>query len=225
MELTELTVPLVPHKDIKTPKEPGVVHLKLLFRPGFLLRSRKSTSTFSAAGRVGTGLVGGVVGGVGGGVGAVAHVGGGAVKGVAGGVGTVGKGVFGGIKRVVPGGHGRRASNGDIVTPGVAANESAASPAELQGLGLPVPPSESGAGPSPPSSAGISTVGSLTITVDSLNGAGDVSEKKAIVVKSGSKTLKETKAHSGDVLDVIPYSENIVVKTGDGPFDLSFSVV
>lgn len=226
MELTELTLPIVPHKDIKTPKEQGYVTVKLLFRPGFLVRSRKSTSTFSAVGNGLQGVAKGGIGAVGAVGGGAVHLGGGAVKGV-GSVGKgVGKGVGGVFKRVGGGGgggaQGRRASNGDLVIPGTAAEPASAN--ELQGLGLPI--AAGSAGSSPPASAGLgSTAGTLTITIDSLQGAGDADEKKFIVVKSGAKTLKETKAHQGDVLDSIPYGETAVVKTTDGPTELSFSVV
>lgn len=80
--------------------EHGVVHLKLTFRPGFITRSRQTTSTFTGIGRVATGLGGTVLStGAGVGIGAVkgvGHVGGGVIKGV-GGVGRLG---FTGIRKV-----------------------------------------------------------------------------------------------------------------------------
>lgn len=92
---SEVTVPLSSAKL----GDKGQVHLRMLFTPEIITRTRKATSTFSTAGRaatqIGTAPVAlgkGVVGGVG-----IAG------KGVIGGVGGVGKGVkgiFGGKKSV-----------------------------------------------------------------------------------------------------------------------------
>ena len=93
---SRISVPLLTSKH----GQKGTVNLSLLFTPQIVAKSRKSTSTFSTAGRavtqvgaaplnVGKGVVGGV---------------GAAGKGVVGGVGAVGKGVkgvFGGRKKSV----------------------------------------------------------------------------------------------------------------------------
>lgn len=93
---SHLSVPLITTKY----GQKGIVNIALLFTPQIVAKSRKSTSTFSTAGRavtqvgaapinVGKGVVGGV---------------GAAGKGVVGGVGAVGKGVkgvFGGRKKSV----------------------------------------------------------------------------------------------------------------------------
>lgn len=93
---SQISVPLVTSKH----GQKGSVSVALLFTPQIVARSRKSTSTFSTAGRavtqvgaapliVGKGVVGGV---------------GAAGKGVIGGVGSVGKGVkgvFGGRKKSI----------------------------------------------------------------------------------------------------------------------------
>lgn len=59
---SNLELPLTPllPPDKKGSKEPGVVRLKITFKPAFLVRTRQATSTFGGAGRVGTSLAGGV---------------------------------------------------------------------------------------------------------------------------------------------------------------------
>lgn len=121
-QAVERVIPLQDFRDASKPA--GEIRIRMVFTPQFLHRSRKATSTFSAAGRIGSTLGGGVVN-VGGGVlqagefvgkagvgavgtvgkagfdavGSVGKVGAGAVGtvGKAGihGVGSVGKGVFG----------------------------------------------------------------------------------------------------------------------------------
>lgn len=141
------------------------------------------------------------------------------------GVGVVGKGaakgvggVLGGVKKVLPGGGGSHNRHASLVSQ----EESPASLAAYDSQGLPISPNPNGA---PGSPSGISTVGSLSVTVLQLVGAGDVSEKKFVTVKSGGKTVKETKSHHGDVLDSIPYNETAVIKTGETPVDLEFAVL
>lgn len=228
MERTELNLPLIPHRDVKAPKETAIVHLRVLFRPGFLVRTRKSTSTFSNAG----GAVLGGVGALGSGVGAVGsagirgagavgggviHAGGAVGKGALGGVSQVGKGVGGIFKK---GNHTRRASQSDVANSPVAASSLTPLDGEVEVLAQSSPMTNSGQ-VTPPSQT--SQVGTLSISINSLEGS-DHEDSKCVIVKSGSKVLKETKAHKGDVMS-IQYNETAVVKTQEGPMDLSFSVV
>ncbi|SCV70224.1 BQ2448_1618 [Microbotryum intermedium] len=226
LELTEVNVPLY---DTKTKKQQGTVHIKLMFRPGFLARSRKSTSTFSSAGRVATSLGGGVAQAGGAVVGGVGTVGKGAVsgvgvvgKGAVTGVGAVGKGVFGGIRKVVPGSgqsgaYQRTSSYGNGITEVDFATEGVA---PLPDPGVANSELQSSGGPSAESQ-----VGSLTVTVTSLTGAGEPGEKKLVVVKAGSRQIKETKAHHGEGgADLIKFDESATVKT-DGPQLLEFTAL
>ncbi|KAM0750754.1 tricalbin [Meredithblackwellia eburnea MCA 4105] len=128
MEQMAVTIPLQHIGGKPNKNGPPSLRLKLTFQPAFVVRTRQATSTFGAAGRVGTTLAGGVgniAGGVGhiaGGVGHIAGSGVGAVGsgiiGVGGagvkGVGAVGKGMFGGLKKVgtIGGGHSRKESLG-----------------------------------------------------------------------------------------------------------------
>lgn len=78
-EQMELSVPLTPIEG-KAGKEPGVIRIKMTFKPAFLVRTRQATSTFGGGGRVATHLAGGVVGGVGAVGGGLLGVGGAGVK-------------------------------------------------------------------------------------------------------------------------------------------------
>lgn len=225
MDLADLHLPIIPHKDAKVGKEQPVVHVRLLFRPAFLLRSRKSTSTFSAVGRVGTGVVGGV-GAVGGGLVQVGGVvGKGAVQGVgtvgkgaAHGVGAVGKGVFGGIRRVTGSGPQARqvsltsASDDTTPVPTIHATE------ELEVL------DDATGAATPTQNAVIVTHGTLSITVESLSDVDDPSEKTFVAIRRDSKVVKETKAHHSDTNPIL-FGETAVIKVGDGPVDLAFTVM
>lgn len=144
-------------------------------------------------------------------------------------VGNSGKGVGGIFKK---NSHARRSSQSDmaaapLTAAGIAPIESANSN-ELEMLADPA----SAAAASPRAGAiasgnvtpPTSTVGTLQIGILALEGTTEHDESKSVVVRSGSKTIKETKAHKGDVMS-IQYGETAVVKTGDGPFELSFSVV
>ncbi|KDE05686.1 hypothetical protein MVLG_03920 [Microbotryum lychnidis-dioicae p1A1 Lamole] len=231
LELTEHTVSLY---DVKTKKQQGMVHVKLMFRPGFLARSRKSTSTFSSAGRVATSIGGGVAHAGGAVVGGVGVIGKGAVsgvgvvgKGAATGVGAVGKGVFGGIRKVVPGGGGhnnsyqRTSSFGNSSIAEIDfANEAAAAGLSDPAVGNSALMSSVGT----PSGA-TSQVGSLTVTITSLSGASEPREKQVVVVKAGNRQIKETKAHHAEGgQDSINFDESTTVKT-DGPMTLEFTAL
>ncbi|GAA5961362.1 hypothetical protein JCM21900_006679 [Sporobolomyces salmonicolor] len=236
MEPKELSVDL---KDTKTNASAGTVRLRLLHRPGFLIRSRHATSTFSG-GRVGT-VLGGVGGGVlavGGGVGGAGMAVG---KSLGHGVTGVGKGAFKGIRKIeglVPGGN--RTStvrNGDLTpvpsTDGVEPSGVAVS--TISAAGSPVqPPAErlnnaNGSGLAtamrvPATSDGV-TGASVVITVGQLSGLGEGGEKKAVHVKlNGGKTLLSTHHHKG-AGDAIDFNETISVKAAEGPMELSFAVV
>lgn len=230
MERADLTLPIVPHKDTKVGKEPPVIHIRVLFRPAFLIRSRKATSTFSAVGRVGTGVIGGV-GAVGGGI---AHAGGavgkGAVhgvgtvgKGAAQGVGTVGRGVFGGIRKVTGGGsHARQVSVNSTTGEVLPSLEEA--PMSAEELEVIASSSSAPDARQDHAAASISSPGTLSITVDGFSHGEDMSDKKFVVIKNGSKVVKETKAHQGEG-DQIRFGDTAVVKTGETALDLSLSVV
>lgn len=227
--MSDVHLPIIPHRDAKaSSKEEPVVHLRFLFRPAFLIRSRKSTSTFSAVGRVGTGMIGGV-GAVGGAVGKGAVHGVGSVgkgvgsvgKGAAHGVGTVGKGVFGGIRRATGGkGHARQASIASIhgEMPPSAGTQT---PDELE-----VEVLDSATGTSTPTQHSVSVAGSgfVSVTVESLSNLDDPGEKTLVAIRHGAKTIKETKAHRSDSGSLL-FGEMTTFKTTDGVLDLSFTVL
>lgn len=93
-QAVERVVPLQDFRDAS--KAAGEIRIRMVFTPQFLHRSRKATSTFSAAGRIGSTLGGGVVN-VGGGVLQAGEFVG---KAGVGAVGTVGKAGFGAVENV-----------------------------------------------------------------------------------------------------------------------------
>ncbi|BGO92542.1 hypothetical protein NBRC10512_000461 [Rhodotorula toruloides] len=243
-EPAERTVQLYDFKN--TSQTAGTIRIRMVFQPGFIYRSRKATSTFSA-GRIGTTLgggamaVGGGLVGAGGavgkaGVGAVGTVGKAGIHGVGTvgkvgvqGVGAVGKGVGAVGKGVF--GLGRRGTK-----EGVAASPSMAELADADAAaaaGYSVPAADgvevlaTDTAPFPTSAAGavVAAAGTLTVTVGDLSGGADASEKKAVIVKLGSKTVLETHSHkSAD--GKVTYGETAAVKTpADGETELGFAVV
>ncbi|BGP71461.1 Tricalbin-2 [Rhodotorula toruloides] len=243
-EPAERTVQLYDFKN--TSQTAGTIRIRMVFQPGFIYRSRKATSTFSA-GRIGTTLgggamaVGGGIVGAGGavgkaGVGAVGTVGKAGIHGVGTvgkvgvqGVGAVGKGVGAVGKGVF--GLGRRGTK-----EGVAASPSMAELADADAAaaaGYSVPSADgvevlaTDTAPFPTSAGGavVGAAGTLTVTVGDLSGGADASEKKAVIVKLGSKTVLETHSHkSAD--GKVTYGETAAVKTpADGETELGFAVV
>ena len=93
-QAVERVVPLRDFRDASKPA--GEIRIRMVFTPQYLHRSRKATSTFSAAGRIGSTLGGGVVN-VGGGVLQAGEFVG---KAGVGAVGTVGKAGFGAVESV-----------------------------------------------------------------------------------------------------------------------------
>ncbi|KAL8287656.1 hypothetical protein RQP46_003514 [Phenoliferia psychrophenolica] len=216
----EIPIVLTPIEG-KPGKEPGTIRVKLTFKPQFLVRTRQATSTFSGAGRVGTHLAGGV-GAVGGGL---LGVGGAGVKGV----GAVGKGVFGGIRKVGNIGqssHDRSPSGASMsdVPPVPAipsyAMDSVVAPDSPNGRGressAPITPPNGHSGPFP------GAPGQLSIKINTLEGAGDDDEKRAISVKVNGKAIETTHAQKGDPAT---YDEAVTVKTVEGPCNIEFAVL
>lgn len=232
-EPAERTVQLYDFKS--TSQTAGTIRIRMVFQPGFIYRSRKATSTFSA-GRIGTTLgggamaVGGGIIGAGGavgkvGVGAVGTVGKVGVHGVGAvgkGVGAVGKGVFGLGKRGTKSGLTASPSTAELAD------------ADAAALGYSVPAAANGgevlasdtaAFPSSAGGALVGAAGTLTVTIGDLSGGADASEKKAVVVKLGSKTVLETHSHKAADGNVT-FGETAAVKTpADGDTELSFAVV
>ncbi|KAK4049600.1 Tricalbin-2 [Microbotryomycetes sp. JL201] len=241
LSLTEMELPLEPFKDLRHSKDEPVLHIKILFRPGFLAKSRKATSTFSAAGRVGTNIAGGVVG-VGGniahaggavGKGAIAGVGvvgkgaaqgvgvvgKGAVQGVGvvgkgavTGVGAVGKGVFGGIRKVTgASAHGRSASTGSGSIPTYMVEQD----------GAPVSPDIELL--ADPSSIGAAVPQSLQVKLKSLDNFSEGGGKTLVTIKAGGKTIKEAKARSSGS-DSTVFDDVVSINAGQRPLNLSFII-
>ncbi|GAA5874962.1 hypothetical protein JCM1840_007163 [Sporobolomyces johnsonii] len=235
MEPKELTVEL---KDFKSNAPAGTVRLRLLHRPGFLIRARHATSTFSG-GRVGT-VLGGVGGGVlavGGGVGGAGMAVG---KSLGHGVTGVGKGAFKGIRKIeglVPGGRRTSVDNGDLTpvasTEGVDPSGAAVSTISATGspVQLPVETLHNGNGSGsatpvrgPATSHGAAGA-NVVVTVGQLSGLSEGGEKKAVHVKlNGGKTLLSTHHHKGGG-EAIDFNETVSVKAAEGPMELSFAVV
>lgn len=213
----------------------GTLRLRLLFRPQFLARTRQSTSTFSSAGRIATGLGGGVVGAGGHALGSGAHGVGVVGKMGLGGVGAVGKGVFGGVRRL--GGGSSHSSNpsddGSDVPPVPALPANAAdmsglatvpSMASMNGsfAGSPLSQSTNGTGYTVESNAGDvsvptpkapSTQGNLSVTIVELKGLEGVDDKRIVTLKAGKTTVATTHALKGDPAH---FDETFQVKTVDG---------
>ncbi|KAM0786716.1 hypothetical protein ACM66B_002158 [Microbotryomycetes sp. NB124-2] len=230
LQLTEVTVPLQPLKDVKHGKDEPVVFLKMLFRPGFLAKARKATSTFSAAGRVGTNIAGGVVG-VGGNI---AHAGGavgkGAVQGVGvvgkgavtgvgvvgkgavTGVGAVGKGVFGGIRKVA--GNSSHARQ-------VSASSTNASMLLVEPDGVFEAPDVELLADS--SSIAAAVPQSLQVRLKSLEHCREGGSKTLVAIKAGSKTVKEVKARSSTD-DSTVFDEVVTIGAAQRPLRLSFVI-
>jgi hypothetical protein len=220
MESSEAVVLL---NDIKTNAPRGSIRMKLLFRPAFLARSRQSTSTFSMAGRVATGVGGGVFG-------AGTVVAGAGVAGV-GAVGKLGlgagKGVFGGAKRLVGGGGDKSSPSSPL------SNSNNGDTQFLAGTGVPPvpdlpssligsPSSMNGNGASTPPRRTVGAAGSLEVTIVKVTGSHDPDEKKLVAIRMGGKTIDHTHAVKGDP---IVFDQQFTMKTGEGSCDLDFTIL
>ncbi|GEM08900.1 tricalbin [Rhodotorula toruloides] len=242
-EPAERTVQLSDFKNAS--QTAGTIRIRMVFQPGFIYRSRKATSTFSA-GRIGTTLgggamaVGGGIVGAGGavgkagvgaagtvskaglhGVGTVGKVGVHGVGAVGKGVGAVGKGLFGLAHRGTKDGPPGSASMAELAD------------ADVEATGYSVPAADgvevlaTDTAPFPTSAGGaiVGAAGTLTVTVGDLSGGADPGEKKAVIVKLGSKTVLETHSHKA-ADSKVTYGETAAVKTpAEGDMELSFAVV
>ena len=210
-EQIDLSVPLT---DAKSGKSHGVVRIKLVFRPGFITRSRGATSTFSSLpGRAITTVGGGAL-----------AVGGGVVGAGASGVGAIGKGVgrgFGSIGKGLGIG-GKRSSMSPADTAAYTVPSSTLPP-------VPAVPADFSDSVVPPSaqltsngSAAPSHSGTLSITIVQLAGAAEPDEKKVVSLRAYGKTVDTTHSQRGEVAH---FNQSFVVKTGSAPLELDFSVL
>jgi hypothetical protein len=206
----------------------GTCRLRLIFRPGFIVRSRAATSTFSSAGRALTSLGGAGVGAIGTGVGAGAGlIGAGVGAGVGagatvigagvGGIGSVGKGVFSGIKKVGSFG----SSNGSPAK----IPEVPEVPVSFQKDVAPVSQQVAGNNGSPRRRSSANVVrphGLLKITVVSIDGVGEPEEKKFITINYNGKELDSSRSVKGDSAEL---DESFVVKATSEPLELAFTLL
>ncbi|KAK4047503.1 Tricalbin-2 [Microbotryomycetes sp. JL221] len=215
LQLSEMHLNMEPAKDVKQGKESAIVHLRLLFRPGFLARARKATSTFSAAGRVGTNIAGGVVG-VGGNL---AHAGGAVGKGAVQGVGVVGKGAVQGVGVV-----GKGAVQGvGVVGKGAAQGVGAVGKGVFGGIrkvtgasDMEMLVDESGLG-----SATLPS--KLSIVVKSLEGSSEASTKTIVSVRVGSQVVKDIKARNATESHVV-FDDAVSIDAEQQPLRLAFTI-
>lgn len=200
-------------KDPNSETSQGVVNLRMIFRPGFIIRSRQATSTVSGLGRTGTVIGGGVVQ-VGSGVG---HVGVGAVKGVGKlgytGVTGVGKLGYSGVRKVVPG-HKRTGTASTVDADGTPVAEEDGSVAAV------VPSAD--ASRANGEAGGPTGAGKLSITVLGATGLPDAEHKTYVAIRLNGKKVDHTK--TSHLAETPTWDETFTTETGEGGGELEFTV-
>lgn len=198
-----------PHSDAQQ----GVVNLRMIFRPGFIIRSRQATSTM--VGRTGTAIGGGVLQ-VGSGVG---HVGVGAVKGVGKigytGVTGVGKLGYSGVRKVVPGHHKRTGTASTIDPDGNVDGEEGAVAAIVPSTDAAQANGQAGGG-------GFGSAGKLSVAVLGASGLPDAEHKTFVSVRLNGRKVDHTKTSHQP--ETPTWDETFSTETGDGQAELEFTV-
>lgn len=209
-ESTEMSVALTDNTGHAS--HAGTVRLKVVFRPGFIIRTRQATSTFSHAGRTGTVVLGAGAGALGAGVGAGAK-----------GIGGVGKGILSGVKKVGGGFHGSshdstppvpivpHSLSADVVPPRL----SSLSESPVMVSVVPRSDSESSTNIQRPA-------GTLRVTIVGIEGVGDAEEKKLITIRNNGKVVESTRAVRGESAQ---FNESFTIKTSHDPVELAFTLL
>ena len=195
--------------DAKTGKSHSIVRVKLVFRPGFISRSRGSTSTFSSLGGRAITNVGGGALAVGGGV---------AGAGVSG-VGAIGKGVARGFGSIGSLGKKRSSLSPNDAPYTVPTSTLPPVPA------VPADFSDSAVPPQLPTNRTTAPTmsGTLSVTIVQLSGTTEAEDdKKVVSLRAYGKSVGDTHSQRGETAQ---FNQSFSVKTGTAPLELDFSVL